>query len=289
MDDIRDGDIHCGSGHSLYRRLGLHRSGGASRLLVPVLIHLSEPHLEIWFQKHRAVHSRSLAGPLCAVLARSAPADRVRRRSARSTHSRAKLNRTDASAHRGVRRDGVFRIQRDHGAPVRLPEVLCPRPWSMALLAIAPFGLSRSEFVAWRLPWTTLRVAVVAMSVVVLVGVGYIEYARRSVHMPYPAWPLWLLIAVGFVMAVVMAVFVRPLRARSLVFCLASLAAATLVAALVVTDLSADLAQRSSPGSVRYFPGERDFAVTIAKLRALTLNHSSEEHAILISAKDVGV
>ena len=96
------------------------------------------------------------------------------------------------------------------GPPFGFPKYYAPALGPMTLVAIAPFGLPRGEFVAWRFPWTTLRVAVVAMSVVVLVGAGYIEYARRAVHMPFPAWPLWLLIAVGFVTAVEMAVLVRP-------------------------------------------------------------------------------
>jgi 4-amino-4-deoxy-L-arabinose transferase-like glycosyltransferase len=175
------------------------------------------------------------------------------------------------------------------GPPFGFPKYYAPALGPMAIVAIAPFGLPRGEFLAWRHPWSTRRFLVVAALVVVIIDAGYLESARRSTHTAYPEWPLWLLISIGLVFAVGLSVLVRPLpAARSRFFFLGSLAAATVLAVLVVTNLSTDMRQRSAPGSVRYFPGERDFSVTIAKLRALTLNHASEEHAILISAKDVG-
>jgi 4-amino-4-deoxy-L-arabinose transferase-like glycosyltransferase len=174
------------------------------------------------------------------------------------------------------------------GPPFGFPKYYAPALGPMAIVAIAPFGLARGKFLAWRRPWSKLRVLLVAGSVAVMVDVGYLEYVRRSSHMEYPAWPLWLLLTIGSVIAVEIAFLVRPPSTRSAFFRLASLAGVTLLAALVVTNLSADMRQRSSPGSVRYFPGERDFSITVAKLRALALDRASEEHAILISAKDVG-
>jgi hypothetical protein len=174
------------------------------------------------------------------------------------------------------------------GPPFGFPKYYAPALGPMTVVAIAPFGLPRGEFLAWRRPWSTLRFLVVAASVAVIVDVGYLVSVRRSLHTAYPEWPLWLLVSIGAVAAVGLSVLVRPLPTRPRPFLLASLAAATVLAVLVVTNLSTDMRQRSSPGSVRYFPGERDFSVTIAKLRALTLNRASEEHAILISAKDVG-
>jgi 4-amino-4-deoxy-L-arabinose transferase-like glycosyltransferase len=174
------------------------------------------------------------------------------------------------------------------GPPFGFPKYYAPALGPMAIVAIAPFGVPKGELFAWRRPCSPLHLSLAAALVVVIVSVGYLDYVPQTVQRAYPERSHWLLVAIGAVIAVALVVLVRRLPTRSWLFAWGSLAAATLLAVLVVTNLSTDMRQRSSPSSVRYFPGERDFSITVAKLRALTLNHASEERASLISAKDIG-
>ena len=58
---------------------------------------------------------------------------------------------------------------------------------------------------------------------------------------------------------------------------------------LGVTNLSTSLYERSAPFSVRYFPGERDFGLTVNKVEDLISSEPPPVDSVpLISAKDVG-
>jgi 4-amino-4-deoxy-L-arabinose transferase-like glycosyltransferase len=174
------------------------------------------------------------------------------------------------------------------GPPFGFPKYYAPALGPAAIVALAPFGLSSGASFAWRRPWTRSLFGAVVLAAAALVISSYLEYPRDSAAKLFPERPVWFLIFVGLLVVASLALLVRPLQLghRAHIWGLGLLAATLIV--LVGTNVATAMRQRSAPGSVRYFPGERDFSVTIAKLRALDLDHAALEHATLVSAKDVG-
>jgi 4-amino-4-deoxy-L-arabinose transferase-like glycosyltransferase len=174
------------------------------------------------------------------------------------------------------------------GPPFGFPKYYAPALGPAAIVALAPFGLSSRAGVAWRHPWTRSLLGALVAAFAALVIASYLEYPHGSSVKLFPERPAWFLILAGLLVVAVLVVLVRPLQVRHQARTWGlGLLAATLVV-LVGTNVATAMRQRSAAASVRYFPGERDFSVTITKLRALDLDHAALEHATLISAKDVG-
>jgi hypothetical protein len=174
------------------------------------------------------------------------------------------------------------------GPPFGFPKYYAPALAPAAIVALAPFGLASGTRIRWRWPSMRPGFAVFATGFAAILIASFLEYAHASARSVYPERSGWFLAVLVALVLLAFWAFGRALEEhdRALVAGLAVLGAVIVV--LVATDLSTAMWQRSAPGSVRYFPGERDFALTVAKVRELDLRRAALERATLISAKDVG-
>jgi 4-amino-4-deoxy-L-arabinose transferase-like glycosyltransferase len=171
------------------------------------------------------------------------------------------------------------------GPPFGFPKYYAPALAPAILVALAPFGLV-SRVPLLRAPLTPVRVGAAIAFLVVLVAVSRIEYARRALLSTFPARPVWFVALIAVVLLAVVVALARPGDTRISGWGVVGLAA--LVGAAAVMWAGQSLYQEAAPGSVRYYPGERDEAVTIEKVRELLLSRGALEDARLVSAKDIG-
>lgn len=173
------------------------------------------------------------------------------------------------------------------GPPFGFPKYYAPALGPMVLVAVAPLGLVLSDL-ALRRRLTAAAVFALCALAVVLFALAFREYRVDGATDVYPDRPWWF--TGGFVLVVLaaLALVLRPRQRLHRPAAWASLVVCAGLVVLAVTGFSSAAAQRSSMSSVRYFPGERDFELTVARVKELLGGRAMKDRPRLISAKDVG-
>ena len=174
------------------------------------------------------------------------------------------------------------------GPPFGFPKYYAPALGAMTIVAVAPLAFVRSGEFTLRRKLRPVVLVVFSAMVGVAFSASFIDYASRASTDVHPDRRWWFLGSMVVIVMAGLATILRPRERRRALRSWGVIAVSASLLVLAVTDLSTAMAQRSSDSSVRYFPGERDFDVTVAKVKQILGSRAGIERAHLISAKDIG-
>jgi Dolichyl-phosphate-mannose-protein mannosyltransferase len=174
------------------------------------------------------------------------------------------------------------------GAPFGFPKYYAPALGAITIVAVAPLAFGPGGELALRRKLTPVALTVFSVLVVLALGASFIEYASQASTEVHPVRHWWFLGSLAVIVMAALATILLPHERRLALRAWGLIAVSSLLVVLAVTDLSTAMAQRSSDHAVRYFPGERDFGLTVAKVKQVLGGRAGVERAHLISAKDIG-
>lgn len=172
------------------------------------------------------------------------------------------------------------------GAPFGFPKYWISAMPALTILAVVAVIDAVAAAQPIQLRWTgrALWPAVVcAIAVgVMLLAIAYVRYvldAAAAFHREATTNPALVFVMVAVLLVIVVVAY-RPI-ARPAV--LAALLAVSVLGTISILNLAKDLAQRSAPYSVRYYPGEQGFDNAIADVRRITAPGEA-----VLGPKDIG-
>jgi hypothetical protein len=179
------------------------------------------------------------------------------------------------------------------GAPFGFPKYYSPIIGLGTLVIVGAFGIYATSVRPVLAPMGSgWRLITISACGLMLTSLCFVQFARNARFDSIPLRPLLFVVGITTAMAVVILLLGIGMRRgpaapeRLIVAISAGFLLATSCASASVALFQAD-----SDRSVRYYPGERDMALTVAKVDDLVssaLPGAATEPAHLIAAKDVG-